>query len=136
MSQTEPSAPDPDRPKRLGTITDWRWIGTPQHFRWLELIIRAVLILNVIDAVMTVAWIYAGRAVEANPLLADLAHSSPITFVLVKTTLVSLGSWLLWRQRRQPLAVVAIFGVFLSYYFLLLYHLEALDLRLLQRFYQ
>lgn len=135
MATPAPGDPpaEPNKPRRKGAITDLRWIGTPQHFGWLQLIIKAVLVLNVIDAVMTVAWIYAGRAVEANPLLADLAHSQPILFVLVKTTLVSLGSWLLWRRRRQPLAVVAIFGVFLAYYFLVVYHLEALELRLLSR---
>ncbi len=127
----EPAPKTPPRRKRR--ITDWSWIGTPQHYRWLELVVKALLILNVIDAVMTVAWIYSGHAVEANPLLAELAHERPIVFVIVKTSLVSLGSWLLWRQRRQPLAVVAIFGVFLAYYFLVIYHLEALDLQLVRR---
>jgi hypothetical protein len=127
-----PPAPTPP-PRRKRAITDWSWIGTPQHFDWLELVVKALLILNVIDAVMTVAWIYSGHAVEANPLIAGLAHEQPVIFVLVKTVLVSLGSWLLWRQRRQPLAVVAIFGVFLAYYFLVIYHLKALDLQLMSR---
>ncbi len=135
----EPDAdPPPESRKPSGRkrpLTDWSWIGTRQHFQWLELVVKALLILNVIDAVMTVAWIYSGHAVEANPLIAGLAHEQPVVFVLVKTGLVSLGSWLLWRQRRQPLAVVAIFGVFLAYYFLVIYHLKALDLQLISRFF-
>jgi hypothetical protein len=34
----------------------------------------------------------------------------------------------LWRHRRRPLAVVGIFGVFLTYYFLLLVHVGYLSL--------
>lgn len=134
-----PSEPPKPRPAPLATPTRRKrrltWVGTAEHYRWLEWVVRALLILNLFDAVMTTMWIYSGRAVEANPLLADLAHGHPLLFVLVKTALVSLGSLLLWRLRRQPLAVVAIFATFLVYYFLLIYHLEALDLRLIRRFF-
>jgi len=98
-------------------------VGTPQHFRWLEGIVFAVLALNVADAVFTLLWIRGGLATEANPLLQDLAHGSPGVFVAAKLLLVLLGSWLLWRERRRPLAVVAIFIAFLAYYGLLLAHL-------------
>lgn len=117
--------------ERLGSMT--RKIGTLQHFRWLKGIVLAILILNVLDAVLTIAWISAGVAEEANPLLADLAHGAPWTFFLVKMALVGLGSLLLWRLRKRPAAVVSIFVGFLAYYFLLLYHLSALELRLLSR---
>ena len=99
-------------------------IGTPQHFRWLEGVVKAVLVLNLIDAVLTLVWIQTGLATEANPVMAELVHNSPVAFILAKIALVSLGSGLLWRLRTRPLAVVGIFAVFLAYYFLILYHLD------------
>ena len=45
-------------------------------------------------------------------------------FVVVKLTLVMASTWLLWRHRERPLAVVGIFAAFLVYYSILLYHLS------------
>ena len=109
------------------------WVGTPQQFGWLELIVRAIIVLNVADAVLTIAWVSAGEATEANPVMAELAERFPLSFVAVKMSLVSLGTLLLWRHRARPLAVVATFVAFLVYYFLLLYHLKAMNLRLVER---
>jgi formate hydrogenlyase subunit 3/multisubunit Na+/H+ antiporter MnhD subunit len=103
-------------------------IGTPQHFRWLEGIVRTVLVLNLADALFTLVWIRSALASEANPLLRDLAHGHPAAFVGVKTALVGLASWLFWRHRQRPLAVVAIFLAFGVYYALLLAHLGFLSL--------
>jgi hypothetical protein len=97
-------------------------IGTPQHYRWLDGIELAVLALNLADALFTLLWIRGGLASEANPLLFDLAHRQPAWFVASKLALVGLGSWLLWRLRHRPLAVIAIFVAFLAYYGLLLAH--------------
>jgi CHASE2 domain-containing sensor protein len=51
----------------------------------------------------------------------------------VKLLLVSLGSLLLWRHRKRAGAVVAIFVAFMVYYLIVLYHLQAMDLRLFDR---
>ncbi len=79
-------------------------------------------------------WISNGLAVEANPLLGDLVDRHPVAFACAKLTLVSLGTWLLWRRRREPLAVVAVFIAFLAYYLLLLIHLQALRIAVLEPF--
>ena len=50
-----------------------------------------------------------------------------------KIALVGMGSFLLWRHRKRPAAGVSIFLVFLTYYVLLLYHLQAMQLNLLSR---
>ena len=118
-------------PERLGSYT--RRIGTLQHFRWLKGIVIAILVLNVLDAVLTLIWIRTGAATEANPLLAQLAHEQPVLFIVVKFALVGLGSWLLWRFRKRPMSVASVFIAFLVYYFLLLYHLRSMNLRLLDR---
>jgi hypothetical protein len=97
-------------------------VGTPQHFRWLLGIVYAVLVLNVADALFTLLWIRGALASEANPLLHELAHGRPSLFLAVKLALVGLASWLLWRNRERPLAVVFIFVAFGVYYALLLAH--------------
>ena len=117
--------------ERIGSAT--AKIGTIQHFRWLKNIVFATLVLNVLDAAFTVLWISTGMATEANPMMADVAHDDPGLFVTVKFLLVGLGSFLLWQQRKRPGAVVGIFVVFLAYYFILLYHLQAMELNLLGR---
>ena len=121
------------REEEGGSIT--RRIGTVQHFRWLWGIVVTVLILNVLDAVLTFIWVYTGKAEEANPVLKELVQNDPGLFMAVKFLLVGLGSILLWRQRKRPIAVVAIFVGFLVYYFILLYHLQSMNLRLVRRFF-
>ncbi len=103
-------------------------IGTPQHFRWLHGIVKVVLVLNLLDAVFTLFWVWAGLAKEANPLLRDLVSDAPVAFAAAKLALVGLASLLLWRLRERPLAVVSIFLAFLAYYALLLAHVGFLSL--------
>ena len=98
-------------------------VGTERHFRWLGWIIGGVLVLNLLDAGLTVLWVHADLADEANPLIRHLVEEHPIVFVVAKMALVGLGTGLLWMRRHRPAAVVGIFAVFLVYYALLLYHL-------------
>lgn len=99
-------------------------IGTPQQFGWLDGIVKTVLVLNLLDAVFTLVWVRAGLAREANVLMRDLVNEHAVLFVVAKLGLVSLGSLVLWRRRTHAGAVIAIFAVFLAYYFVLLYHLQ------------
>ena len=106
-------------------------VGTPHQFRWLNGIVVAILFLNLGDALFTLHWITTGQATEANPVLWLLAHHYPAWFVVAKTALVGLGSWLLLRLRRRALAVMAIFTAFIAYYLVFLYHLHAFEVQLL-----
>ena len=99
-------------------------VGTPQQFGWLDGIVKTVLVLNLLDAIFTLVWVWAGLAREANVLMRDLVNEHPVLFVLAKLTLVSLGSLVLWQRRTNAVAVVAIFAAFLAYYWILLYHLQ------------
>ncbi len=99
-------------------------VGTAEHFGWLLGIVKAVLVLNLLDALLTLFWVRAGLAREANPLVAQLVNEHAVGFVLVKLGLVGLGSWVLWRRRDRPVAVIGIVTAFLTYYFILLYHLQ------------
>ena len=109
------------------------WLGTDRHFRWLHGLVCSVVVLNLADTVLTLGWLSAGRATEGNPVLRALATDQPMAFACVKTALVSMGLWLLWRFRSRPLAVVAVFVAFLAYFGLLLFHLHAMDLHLARR---
>lgn len=103
-------------------------IGTAEHFRWLDGVIKVVLALNLLDALFTIAWVTLGVAREANPLLEHLVRDHPVLFTAVKLGLVGGASWLLWQHRTRPLAVVGIFAGFLVYYGLLLWHVGYLSL--------
>jgi hypothetical protein len=108
-----------DRSPATGMI-----VGTPEHFRWLNGIVKMVLVLNLLDAVLTLVWVRSGLALEANPLIDELVDDHALAFILVKLGLVGLGSWLLWQRRRRPIAVIGIFAAFMAYYLVLLYHVH------------
>ena len=99
-------------------------IGTSQHLQWLNGIAKWILVLNLIDGVFTLVWIEYFQARELNVMMADLVHSSGLSFMLVKLTLVSLGTLFLWRYRSNALAVTSLFVAFFSYYMVLLVHLR------------
>jgi hypothetical protein len=99
-------------------------VGTAEQIRWLNGIVGSIIVLNLLDAVFTLAWIRNGLAVEGNALMRDLAHGQAVLFVVAKIALVSLGCFVLWRRRTHPLAVVAIFVAFAVYYLVLLIHLQ------------
>lgn len=109
-----------------GSSTSTPQIGTPEHYRWLLGVVKVTLVLNLLDALFTLTWVWLGLATEANPILATLVHEHPVAFVTAKLALVGLGSLLLWQRRRRPLAVVAIFCAFLVYYAVLLIHVDYL----------
>ncbi len=99
-------------------------VGHPREFQWLGGIVKALHILNLLDAVFTLFWVSTGLAKETNVLLQNLVSEDPVLFVVVKISLVSLGSFLLWSRRTRPTAVIALIFVFMVYYYVLLVHLR------------
>lgn len=126
--------PSPMSEGSTSTRLESHAIGTAEHFRWLDGILKSLLILNLLDAVFTLTWVRTGLAEEANAFLRDLVNEQALAFVLAKLGLVSLGALLLWRRRNHPLSVIAIFMAFLAYYLVLLQHLE-FSSRLIQGFF-
>jgi hypothetical protein len=118
MQSVQSTKPD------LRPLRDVSRVGTTEHFRWLKGIVKSLLVLNLLDAVFTLLWVRAGLAEEANALMRELVNDHAVLFVVVKVVLVALGSFLLWRRRHRPTAVIGIFTVFLAYYAVLLYHLQ------------
>ncbi|RJO65488.1 MAG: hypothetical protein C4523_15920 [Myxococcales bacterium] len=105
-------------------------IGDPVQYRWLWCLVGLIFILNVADGVLTLFWVFDASVEEWNPLLARLVKESPVLFMLVKIALVLLGSILLFRFRSNAYAVIGLFVAFMAYYYLLLYHLNAMNLKL------
>jgi len=99
-------------------------VGTADQFKWLYGIIETVVILNLIDAVLTMLWVHSGLAHEANPLLESIVYQHALLFVIVKIALGSLGTWLLWQYRHRALSVIGTFLVFIVYYAICLHHLR------------
>jgi len=102
-------------------------IGKEEHFNWLKGIIVTTIILNILDAAFTIYWVANNKATEANPMMETLLSNSPLTLMLGKIVLVSLGCFLLWRLKENALAVIAIFVAFFAYYGITIYHLKALS---------
>jgi hypothetical protein len=99
-------------------------VGRPHQFRWLYGLIQVILILNLLDAILTLLWVRTGLAEEANAFLQLIVNEHAVAFVVAKTTVVSLGSLLLWNRRDHPLAVIGLFVAFIVYYCLFLHHVR------------
>ena len=85
-------------------------------------LIFVLVLFNVMDGMLTIAWIGAGVATEANPLMALLLGIHPVLFMITKILLVGLGAMLLWRFRDRALAVGSLYLCLATYSLLILYH--------------
>jgi hypothetical protein len=87
----------------------------------------AILLLNLWDAMLTLAVIESGRAVESNPLMRVPLEWGPAVFMACKLALVSCGVLLLWRLRETRVAVVALASVTAVYVGLCVYHFRSIQ---------
>ena len=92
------------------------------RFFWFTRILGSLIVMNAIDGLFTIGWVYTNRAVEANPLMGLLINIHPVLFISLKMALVHLGSILLLHYCYKPLAVFAGILAFLVYWIVLLYH--------------
>src|SRR5229473_1861898 len=60
----------------------------------------AILVLNLLDALFTMAFLKFNFAEEANPLMNLAYRTSPIGFVLLKLAMVQVGILILHHHRR------------------------------------
>jgi hypothetical protein len=82
-----------------------------------EIGLRALLVLNLLDATATYFWVHTGLASEANPLMAGAISLGPSAFLLSKVALVGLAVLLLWRNREEHGARMALVPLSLLYAF-------------------
>lgn len=62
----------------------------------------ALMIYNLIDLVVTLVLLDLREILEINPFMAAAHRGSPLIFLLVKLSLVSLGGLLIYRLRDHP----------------------------------
>lgn len=68
----------------------------------------AILVLNLFDALFTLAFLQLELAEEANPLMSFAYRNSPLGFVLIKLAMVQLGIMILHLNRRFRAAQYAL----------------------------
>lgn len=98
----------------------------PVFRRWTPSALRATVIFNLIDGVLTLLVVGLGLAVERNPLMRATLSEGPLLFVVAKVGMVAAGVAVLWRYRQRPLAAVGSIVVCAAYSALMLYHLASL----------
>lgn len=92
----------------------------------LSLVAAAVVVLNLADGMFTLAYLHAGVAAEANPVMRGALDHGPVGFMAIKLALVSLAVLLLFRLHHRRAAAHALVGSALAYSTLVVYHLSAL----------
>lgn len=88
----------------------------------LRLRMAALLLLNLADALFTLAFLQLHLAEEANPLMAAAYAGSPVLFLAVKLALVHGGALLLWTHRAAAAARAALAAGVALYGAIVVYH--------------
>ena len=96
------------------------WLKSARNQRFF---ISAIILFNLLDIIFTLTMVDLGFATEANPFMLQVMEKSYLAFSFIKLSLVSLCCFLLWRLRDYELANLATFFCFLTYSFLILYHI-------------
>ena len=99
--------------------------ATDERFVLEAMVLLSILILNVIDAMLTLAGIQRGILLEVNPLLAPLVDV-PIALLVVKFGLVIAGTVALWRLKSHRWVLPASLFLFWVYCAIILYHLRGI----------
>lgn len=68
------------------------------------LILTYIFTLNILDAILTIAWIKLGIASEANPLMAKVLSFGFLPFFFIKVLLVAFALGILWKLRDHALS--------------------------------
>ena len=89
--------------------------------RFAIISIILLLLLNIVDATVTIVVIDAGIAKEANPIMDYFLNMGYIPFLLVKFSAVSFASYVFWKYRHRLGAVIGISLSLLLYICLSLY---------------
>ena len=95
---------------------------------WVGRALKATLLFNLIDVILTLCLVTCGLAVEANPIMAQALMSGSVAFVVVKFTLVFSGVATIWLHRHRRFAMLGAATVTVVYGMLMIYHVQSLVL--------
>lgn len=87
-----------------------------------------LLLANLLDGLFTLTLLELNLVSEVNPLLRWIYELSPFSFMLLKLSCVQLGLLVLWGQRHQPAAGLAIHAVAGLYVAVVAYHFRVMAL--------
>lgn len=88
----------------------------------MNVLLAALLLLNLFDAVLTLFWVTTGITTEENPLMAAALSHSPLAFIGAKLGLVTLAVLLFHRHRRRRSVRLATWLLVGIYYGIALFH--------------
>ena len=90
-------------------------------------LLRLVFVANLIDAYLTLVWIDAGIATEANPIMDYLLQQGTVWFLTGKILAISIACFILWRMRNIPSVFIVTRSIALisalGYTVLIIFHL-------------
>ena len=95
--------------------------------RFAIISIILLLLLNIVDATVTIIVIDAGIAKEANPIMDYFLNLGFLPFLMVKLSVVSFASYVFWKYRQRKGAVIGIILSLILYISLSLYFCFALS---------
>ena len=95
--------------------------------RFAIISIILLLLLNIVDATVTIIVIDAGIAKEANPIMDYFLNLGFLPFLIVKLSVVSFASYVFWKYRQRKGAVIGIVLSLILYISLSLYFCFALS---------
>ena len=89
--------------------------------RAIKTILSSVLCMNVVDAIASLIYIKHLKVIEeANPFAEFLMSLGDVPFVISKTLIVSMGVYILWKNREKKLARFGTYLAFAIYFCLML----------------
>tara|TARA_R100000808_G_C2154691_1_gene165908 strand:+ start:7164 stop:7478 length:315 start_codon:yes stop_codon:yes gene_type:complete len=96
--------------------------------QFLKYVLCFIFVTNMLDASLTLHWVFNGIAYEANPLMAFLISYSPLLFWFIKVFVVYIASLGLWVNRHRRWVQWAAFGVAIVYGWVLGIHMDAIHI--------
>jgi len=82
-----------------------------------------IFIANILDATLTIIWLNAGIATEANPIMDYLLGFGELWFFTVKISTVALACLILWALRDFKLAKLVAIICFAVYCAIIIFHI-------------
>lgn len=96
----------------------------PATSKYIEMKILILLLVagNIFDAASTLYILETGKGREINPIMAYMYELGIGAFLFFKLTAVLVGSFVLWKHRKQQIARVAAWFLTVAYGVLSFYH--------------
>ena len=89
-----------------------------------EFALRAVLLLNIFDAVLTSWWVATGWATEANPLMNRVLELGIGPFLLTKLLVGMAAVMILKAHHRHPLSQIGVVTILAVYVLVFMVHVS------------